>query len=194
MKKKVLLIDNFDSFTYNIFQLVLSLETEIEVKRNNEISKDDVLEKNFTHIIIGPGPKTPTESGNSLEIMDFFKDKLPIYGICLGMQAMATIFGGDLIKGFPVHGRKEKIFHKNQGLHKNLPSPFYGARYNSLTVQNPSQELIVTAKNKEGLIMGLKHSKYLLLEGTQYHPESFLTENGKLIMENFLSFDYETIS
>ena len=191
--KKAIIIDNFDSFTYNIYQLVLSLDFDVEVFRNNDISINKIKNKRFSHIIIGPGPKTPKESGKSLEIMEYFKDKLPIYGICLGMQAMVTLFGGELLTGFPVHGRKEQIYHKNQGIHKNIPSPFYGARYNSLTVKNPAKDLIVTAKNKEGLIMGLRHTKYSLFEGTQYHPESFLTEYGKIIMENFLRFNYENI-
>lgn len=190
--KKILLIDNYDSFTYNLYQLISSLNANVDVFRNDSITLSELKKKPFSHVVISPGPKGPQDSAVSLEAIDYFKDKLPILGVCLGMQAIGYIFGSKIVRHTPVHGKKDVIRHKNIGIHYNIPSPFKAARYNSLAVRDIDQNFLeTTAENKDNEIMGLRHRQYHCLEGVQYHPESFMSQYGETLIENFLVMKYD---
>ncbi len=189
---QVLLIDNYDSFTYNLRHLAASLGAVVTVVRNDAASIEDLVQEPWTHLIIGPGPKGPADSGISLEAIDSFKEKVPILGVCLGLQAMVYLYGGKVAPHEPVHGKKETIYHRNVGIHAGVPSPFKAARYHSLAVKSFDPTVFeVTAENREGLVMGLRHRTYPLMEGVQYHPESFLSQYGDRLMDNFLRMRYE---
>jgi anthranilate synthase/phosphoribosyltransferase len=186
MKKKVLIIDNHDSFTFNLFQY-FSSSCDCSVYKNNEITLNELKKKNISHLVISPGPGRPEDSKVSIEAVEFFKDKIPILGVCLGMQLMAFLNGGMIEKHPPVHGLTEKIIHTNNGIHSGMSQNFKAARYNSLCVSDIDEsKLEITAKGKSGFIMGLRDRDHPNFEGVQYHPESFLTENGIKILENFL--------
>lgn len=189
---RVLLIDNYDSFTYNIYQLARIVGGEVTVVRNDAATVDELTRERWTHLIVGPGPKGPADSGISLDLMDHFKEELPILGICLGMQAMAHQYGGEVAPHAPVHGKKDMIRHRNMGVHAGIPSPFKAARYHSLAVTRLDTTVFeTTAENLDGLIMGIRHRSYPLMEGVQYHPESFMTQYGDQLMDNFLRMRYE---
>jgi len=190
-EKRVLLIDNYDSFTFNIYQLISQNDIDVDVFRNDKVKLDYLKSIPYTHIVISPGPKTPAESCISLDVIDYYKDKLPVLGICLGMQALAYLYGGKIVKHPPLHGKKDTIRHSSSGVHHNVPSPFKAARYNSLIVKDITESLQMTAWNNDRVIMGLRHRKYPLLEGVQYHPESFMTQHGDLLIDNFLGMKYE---
>jgi len=188
----VLLIDNYDSFTYNIFHLAASLGAQVTVVRNDATTVEEIAKERWTHVIIGPGPRGPADSGISLDIIDFFKEHLPILGVCLGLQAMVYRYGGVVAPHKPVHGKKDIIRHRNIGIHTMIPSPFKAARYHSLAVKSFDPTVFeVTAENEEGLVMGLRHRRYPFMEGVQYHPESFLSQYGDHLMDNFLRMRYE---
>ncbi len=187
MTRKVLIIDNYDSFTYNLYQLVGSRDASVDVFRNDEITMAELKKRHYSHVIIGPGPKRPEDSALSVEAMNYYGERLPVLGVCLGMQLMAHLHGGTVIPDNPVHGKSEKITHTNSGIHRSLPSPFKCARYNSLVVSSIDEShLEVTARNMKGVIMGLRHRKFPNLEGVQYHPESFLSQHGDILIDNFL--------
>ncbi|NVK22031.1 MAG: aminodeoxychorismate/anthranilate synthase component II [Kangiellaceae bacterium] len=192
-RKRLLMIDNYDSFTFNLVQYFGELGVEVIVKRNDEISIAEIETLKPDYIVISPGPCTPNESGVSLQVIEQLAGKYPILGVCLGHQAMAQVFGGDVIRAEQVmHGKTSPIYHHGKGMFKDLPNPFNATRYHSLVVKSSTlpYEFEVTAwtQNQEGeleYIMGIKH-KSLPLEGMQFHPESILSEHGHQILENFL--------
>lgn len=184
----ILLIDNYDSFTYNLVQYLAELGAEVLVKRNDEISLAKIKKLTPDKIVISPGPCTPSESGICLEMIKAFAGKIPILGVCLGHQAIAMAFGGSLKQAEKIlHGKTSKIYHKEVGLYRGLPNPFEATRYHSLIVEKETLPgtLTVTAWTEDGVIMGLRHTEFDV-EGVQFHPESILTSEGKELLKNFL--------
>lgn len=184
----ILIIDNYDSFTYNVYQYVASLGYEVEVVRNDKITLDEIEAKRYTAIIISPGPGTPDDAGISKEVIATFAGRLPVLGICLGHQAIGEVFGGKVVRASkPIHGKVSEIFHKEVGIYQGLSQPFAAGRYHSLLVEEGSIPdcLEITARTEDGLIMGLRHKEYSV-EGVQFHPESVLTPEGMKLLENFL--------
>jgi len=184
----LLVIDNYDSFTYNLVQYLGELGQQVRVVRNNEVAVDDVERMCPEAIVISPGPCTPNEAGISLEVISRLAGKIPILGVCLGHQAIGQAFGGKVIRAKEVvHGKTSRVFHDDKGLFAGLPNPFEATRYHSLIVERSSlpECLEITAKTWDEEIMGLRH-KSLPVEGVQFHPESFLTKVGKDILRNFL--------
>lgn len=185
--KRLLMIDNYDSFTFNLFQLFASLGIYVEVFRHDEITIPEIERKAPRWICISPGPKNPSQAGISKEVIRLFYTRLPILGVCLGMQAINEVFGGQTVHApRPVHGKRDLIHHTGRGIFRGIPSPFWAARYHSLCVDSPSQELAITAWSQDGVIMGIQHRSYPL-HGVQFHPESFMTEYGKELVMGFLS-------
>ena len=185
----ILMIDNYDSFTYNLVDYLEQLGEEVIVKRNDQVSIADIEDLVPELIVISPGPGVPKEAGVSMEIINNFKGKIPILGICLGHQAIAEVFTGEIVKALePKHGIVETIDHYNQGVFNGLSNPLKITRYHSLVVAkgNLPLDLEITAVTKEGEIMGLKHKKYLI-EGVQFHPEALLTEQGQELLANFIA-------
>lgn len=183
---KLLVIDNYDSFTYNLVQMFMPYDLVIEVHRSDKIGINKIKTYNPDYVLISPGPKDPAHAGISTALIKTFCDKIPILGVCLGMQCINEAFGGKTVRApIPIHGKTSKINHANQGLFKGVPSPLCAARYHSLMVKTIHENLIETAHSQDGVIMGLSHRE-LPLHGVQFHPESFLTENGVLFVENFL--------
>jgi anthranilate synthase/aminodeoxychorismate synthase-like glutamine amidotransferase len=186
----ILIIDNYDSFTYNLVQYVGELGGEISVFRNDSITADEVEKIKPTHIILSPGPKRPEDSGVCIDIIKRFSGKFPILGVCLGHQAIGLIFGGKVINAPKImHGKLSDIYHDGKSIFKGLKNPFKATRYHSLAVDSKDlhDELEISAKTQDGTIMGLRHKKYPV-EGVQFHPESFLTNGGKRLLKNFLDF------
>jgi anthranilate synthase/aminodeoxychorismate synthase-like glutamine amidotransferase len=184
----LLVIDNYDSFTYNLVQYLGELGQQVRVVRNNEVSVDDVVRMCPEAIVISPGPCTPNEAGISLEVISRLAGKIPILGVCLGHQAIGQAFGGKVIRAKEVvHGKTSRVFHDDKGIFAGLPNPFEATRYHSLVVERSSLPdcLEITAKTWDEEIMGLRH-KSLPVEGEQFHPESFLTKVGKDLLRNFL--------
>ena len=185
--KKILLLDNYDSFTYNVYQLLSELGAAIEVVRNDKISVDEV--KNFSAVIISPGPGVPSDAGVSEQIISELKGELPIFGICLGHQAIGEVFGGKIIRAKEiVHGKTSKLKHNGQGLYKNLNQGVEVGRYHSLIIERETLPdcLDDTSELDDGTIMGVRHKNFDV-EGIQFHPESILTPSGKIMLKNFLS-------
>ncbi len=183
---KLLVIDNYDSFTYNLVQMFMNYDLSIEVYRSDKISIDRVEAICPDYVLISPGPRGPSHSGISIPLIKFLNGRVPVFGVCLGMQCINEAFGGSTVRSFlPVHGKVGMIYHNNDKIFKGLPSPFAAARYHSLMVKLNSRELVITSQTSDGVIMGLSHPK-LPIHGVQFHPESFLTENGFLLVENFL--------
>ena len=185
----ILLIDNYDSFTYNVYQAVANLGHPLQVVRNDRISLADISVANYDAIIISPGPGTPDDAGLSKQIVREFAGKLPILGICLGHQVIGEVFGGNVVRApQPVHGKTTEVVHQGDGLYTDLPQPFTAGRYHSLIVEESSlpECLEVTARNEENLIMGLRHRQFNV-QGVQFHPESILTPIGSKLLANFLS-------
>jgi len=185
----LLVIDNYDSFTYNLVQYLGELGQEIRVVRNDEIAATDIAGIGPSHIVISPGPCTPNEAGISLDTIRQYAGKIPILGVCLGHQSIGQAFGGKVVRaGRVMHGKTSPILHEGQGVFAGLPSPFEATRYHSLLVERASLPdcLEVTARTAEDEIMGLRH-KTLPVEGVQFHPESFLTTVGKDLLRNFLA-------
>ena len=189
----LLMIDNYDSFTYNVVQYLGELGADVEVFRNDEISVDEITAKNPTHIVISPGPCTPNEAGISMQVIKQFAGKIPILGVCLGHQSIAQAFGGKVIRSKQVmHGKTSLVHHNGLGVFKGLKKPFVATRYHSLVVEGSSlpDDFAITAwtEDEEGgmdEIMGIKH-KSLDVEGVQFHPESILSEHGHDLLKNFL--------
>jgi anthranilate synthase/aminodeoxychorismate synthase-like glutamine amidotransferase len=184
----ILLIDNYDSFTYNIYQYLGCLGAKVKVVRNDAISVKDVARLKPEAIVLSPGPGTPDESGITLETITTYAGKIPILGVCLGHQSIGQAFGGKVIRaGKLMHGKTSVIKHTNKGVFKGLPNPLEVTRYHSLIVERKSLPdcLEVTATTDDGLIMGLRHKRFLV-EGVQFHPESYVTQNGMDILQNFL--------
>lgn len=190
---RVLMIDNYDSFTYNIVQYLQELGAEVVVKRNDELSLDELAALNADRLVISPGPCTPNEAGISMAAISHFAGTLPILGVCLGHQSMAQAFGGKVVRARQVmHGKTSPIYHRGEGVFSQLPSPFTATRYHSLVVQKDSLpdcfEVTAWTQKEDGSmdeIMGLRH-KTLAMEGVQFHPESILTEHGHAMLKNFL--------
>lgn len=184
---RLLVIDNYDSFTYNLVQMFTRFDLEIIVKRSDKISVKEAEVLDPAYLLVSPGPKDPAHAGISMEIIRHFCGKRPVLGVCLGMQCINEVFGGKTVRApVPVHGKKDLIFHDGQGLFKGMPLPFAAARYHSLVIDQVCPDLVVTAWNKEGIIMGVE-LKGAPLFGVQFHPESFLTDQGQTLIENFLA-------
>jgi anthranilate synthase/aminodeoxychorismate synthase-like glutamine amidotransferase len=184
----LLVIDNYDSFTYNLVQYLGELGQQVRVVRNDEVSVDEVERMCPEAIVISPGPCTPNEAGISLEVISRLAGKTPILGVCLGHQSIGQVFGGKVIRAKEVvHGKTSRVFHDDKGLFAGLPNPFEATRYHSLIVERSSLPdcLEITAKTWDEEIMGLRH-KTMPVEGVQFHPESFLTKVGKDLLRNFL--------
>lgn len=184
----ILMIDNYDSFTYNLVQYFGEFGYELAVKRNDAITIEEIEQLRPMMIVISPGPCTPDEAGESLRIIKHFAGKIPLLGVCLGHQAIAQVFGGDVVRAERLmHGKTSPVQHKEIGLHANNNNPFLATRYHSLIVEPTTLPdcLEVTAWTAEGEIMGLRHRDFAL-EGVQYHPESIMTEDGKLLLKTFI--------
>ena len=185
---RLLLIDNYDSFTYNLVQAFLILGAEVIVHRNDALSVPQALELAPTHLCISPGPGTPYDAGVSMDMIRAFAGVVPVFGVCLGHQSITEVFGGKVVRaGRLMHGKTSMVTHDGQGLFAGLPEPCEVGRYHSLIAQPDSlpPELLVTARTSEGEIMGLRH-RTLTVEGVQFHPESVLTPQGPALMANFL--------
>jgi para-aminobenzoate synthetase component II len=185
----IVLLDNYDSFTYNLAQYLGELGCTLEVHRNDKISVDEIARQKPERIVISPGPCTPQEAGISVELIQKLAGKFPILGVCLGHQAIGAAFGGKIVRAPKLfHGKTSEIKHDGKGIFQSVPNPLTGTRYHSLIVERRSlpAELEVTAETLDGIIMGLRHRQYLI-EGLQFHPESVLTPSGKQILKNFLS-------
>lgn len=189
----ILMIDNYDSFTYNVVQYLAELGADVRVFRNDEVSVSDIAAMSPEKIVISPGPCTPNEAGISLEVIEYFKGKLPILGICLGHQSIAQAFGGNIVRaGHVMHGKTSPIFHNDQGVFQGLSNPLTATRYHSLVIEQSSLpdclELTAWTEQEDGRIeeiMGVRH-KDLDIEGVQFHPESILTQHGHDLLNNFL--------
>jgi anthranilate synthase/aminodeoxychorismate synthase-like glutamine amidotransferase len=184
----ILLLDNYDSFTYNLAQYLGELGCQVEVHRNDKISVQQIARKKPEGIVISPGPCTPQEAGISMELVQELAGKFPILGVCLGHQAIGAAFGGKIIRAPKLfHGKTSQILHDGKGVFAKLPKPFTATRYHSLIVERKSlpRELEITAETEDGIIMGLRH-RTETIEGVQFHPESVLTEFGKQLLRNFL--------
>lgn len=190
------MIDNYDSFTYNLVQYLGELGEEMVVKRNDELTLADIEELAPDYLVVSPGPCTPNEAGISLDVIRHFAGKIPILGICLGHQAIAQVFGGEVVKAERLlHGKTSPIYHDGRTVFSGLADPFNATRYHSLIVKNEGLPLCleVSAWTAENEIMGVRHKEYAI-EGVQFHPESIMTESGKTLLKNFLhSYRLETI-
>ncbi len=184
----LVMIDNYDSFTYNLVQYLGELGEEVNTFRNDEISIREIEALNPDRIMVSPGPCTPNEAGISLAVIEHFKGKLPLMGVCLGHQSIGQAFGGKVVRAKQImHGKTSKLEHNNVGVFKGLENPFTVTRYHSLVVERESLPdcLEITAWTDDGEIMGLRH-KEMAIEGVQFHPESILTEHGHDLLQNFL--------
>ncbi|MBB6637922.1 aminodeoxychorismate/anthranilate synthase component II [Cohnella thailandensis] len=186
----ILVIDNYDSFTYNLVQYLGELGEEIKVYRNDEIDLDGIAALKPDHILISPGPCTPNEAGVSLGLIERFKGEIPIFGVCLGHQSIGQAFGGDVVRaGKLMHGKTSEITHDGKTIFSGVESPFTATRYHSLVVKRETlpDSLEISAESEDGEIMGLRHKQYVV-EGVQFHPESIMTDNGLTILRNFLAY------
>ncbi|MEG2892903.1 MAG: aminodeoxychorismate/anthranilate synthase component II [Clostridium sp.] len=187
----VLIVDNYDSFTYNLEHYFIMLGEETIVKGRDEITIADIEKMNPDYIVLSPGPGTPEEAKLPLEILDKFKGKIPILGVCLGHQCIGHYFNGSVLQGNePVHGKVYPIVHDGEGAFKDLKSPLNVTRYHSLSISRDTlpEELAITAETEDGVIMGVRHKEYRI-EGVQFHPEAILTEHGIDMLKNFLRGD-----
>jgi len=185
----LLVIDNYDSFTYNLVQYFGELGAEMVVRRNDEITVEEIAALKPSRICISPGPCTPNEAGISNEVIRRFGPELPLLGVCLGHQCIGQVFGGDVVRaGRLMHGKTSPIHHDGKGIFAGLPNPFEATRYHSLLVKRDTfpADLEITAETAEGEIMGLRHRSHPI-HGVQFHPESILTTEGKRLLQNFLS-------
>lgn len=184
----LLMIDNYDSFTYNIVQYFAELGQEVEVRRNDDITLEEIAALKPQYLVIGPGPCSPKEAGISVAAMQHFAGKLPVMGICLGHQTIGEAFGGNVVRAKTLmHGKVSPVHHLNKGMFRNLPNPVTCTRYHSLVIDRPTLPscLEITAWTDDGEIMGVRH-KTLPIEGVQFHPEALLTEHGHEMLDNFL--------
>lgn len=186
----LLLIDNYDSFTYNLAQYLIELGEDVRVVRNDEITVDEIKKMAPDRIVISPGPKTPNEAGVSVDVISEFTAKIPLFGVCLGHQSMSASFGGKIVKAKKLmHGKTSMITHDGKGVFKGIENPFEATRYHSLVVDEATlpEEFEITARTEDGEIMGIRH-KSATTEGVQFHPESIITNHGKELLKNFLGF------
>ncbi|WP_307402689.1 anthranilate synthase component II [Desulfofundulus luciae] len=185
----VIMIDNYDSFVYNLVQYLQELGQQVRVFRNDRVTLEEMEDLSPSHIVISPGPCTPDEAGISLAAIKHFAGRIPILGVCLGHQAIGQAFGGRVVRaGRPMHGKTSLVYHDGTGIYRGLPNPFAAARYHSLLVERETLPgcLAITAQTDQGEIMGLRHREYPV-EGVQFHPESILTVVGKKLLANFLT-------
>ncbi len=188
MNARLLLIDNYDSFTYNLVQAFLMLGAEVEVFRNDAIAVAQALALHPTHVVISPGPGTPHEAGVSMDMVRAFAGRVPVLGVCLGHQSLVEVFGGRVVRaGRLMHGKVSPVLHDGRGVFEGLTSPMQAGRYHSLIAEPASLPAVleVSARTAEGEIMGVRHRE-LRVEGVQFHPESVLTPDGPALMKNFL--------
>ena len=186
--KKIILIDNYDSFTFNLYHYLSSLRVNVDVIRHDQISSNEVLKRRYSKIVISPGPGNPNQAGNCLKIVKSLYKKIPILGVCLGHQIIGQVFGSKIIQAKKLmHGKTSKIMSKKTGVLENLPKTFEATRYHSLIIDKKSlsKDLEITAETKDGLIMGVRHKKYNV-HGVQFHPESIKTKIGIKILKNFI--------
>jgi anthranilate synthase/aminodeoxychorismate synthase-like glutamine amidotransferase len=184
----LLMIDNYDSFTYNLVQYFGELGEKVAVARNDEITLEEIEQLNPARIVISPGPCTPNEAGISMQLISRFGGKVPILGVCLGHQSIGQVFGGRIVKAKQImHGKTSLVFHDDKGVFRGLTNPFVATRYHSLVIERESIPtcLDITAWTEDGEIMGVRH-RSLSIEGVQFHPESILSEHGHQLLENFL--------
>jgi para-aminobenzoate synthetase component 2 len=185
----ILVIDNYDSFTYNLVQYFGELGEEVKVRRNDEIGLEEIAAMRPDHILISPGPCTPNEAGISLELINRFKGEIPILGVCLGHQSIGQAFGGEVVRADKLmHGKTSEITHDGRTIFAGIASPFTATRYHSLIVRRETLPdcLEISAQTEDGEIMGLRHKEYAI-EGVQFHPESIMTDHGLRLLQNFLS-------
>ena len=187
-KIKILMIDNYDSFTFNLFQYFGIIGANVIVKRNDEIKVSEISKMDIDKIVISPGPGTPDDAGISMEVIDKFSGKIPILGVCLGHQCIGQVFGGKIVNAKRImHGKTSEIFHNGKGVFKEIPSPFTATRYHSLVIERNTLPdfLEITASSDDEEIMGVKHKNFPVY-GIQFHPESILTTQGMNILKNFV--------
>jgi para-aminobenzoate synthetase component II len=186
----IFMIDNYDSFTYNLVQYLGEFGQQLLVKRNDEVTVDEIERLKPNYIMISPGPCSPNEAGISMEAIRYFAGKVPVFGVCLGHQSIAQVFHGEVVQAERLmHGKTSLIFHDGKTIFKDLPNPFPATRYHSLIVKRETlpDDLEVSAWTEDGEIMALRH-KYLPVEGVQFHPESIMTTAGKQLLRNFLDY------
>jgi anthranilate synthase/aminodeoxychorismate synthase-like glutamine amidotransferase len=182
----VLVIDNYDSFTYNLVQYFGELGQMVKVFRNDQITLDEIRTLNPSHIVISPGPGTPDDGGVSLDVIQQLGPTIPVLGVCLGHQCIGQVFGGEVVRAPRLmHGKVSPVHHNGRGIFTNIPNPFQATRYHSLIVQNIPDSLEVLAVTDQEEVMGLRHKHYPI-SGVQFHPESILTEHGHALLQNFL--------
>ena len=187
---KILLIDNYDSFTYNLYHYLTALKCKVEVRRNDKIKIDKINKNKYTKIVISPGPGNPDQAGNCLKIVKYFYKKIPILGVCLGHQIIAQVFGSKIIGAKKLmHGKTSLIKNNGKGIFKGIKRVISGTRYHSLIIDRKSlsKDLIVTAETKDKIIMGIMHKKFNV-HGVQFHPESIKTPEGMKLLKNFLKY------
>ncbi len=185
---KIILIDNYDSFTFNLYHYISVFSSNVDVIRNDKINSNEIIKKKYNKIVISPGPGNPNQSGNCLKIVKSLYKKIPILGVCLGHQIIGQVFGSKIVQAKKLmHGKTSKIISKKTGVLKNLPKTFEATRYHSLIIDKKSlsKDLEITAETKDGLIMGIQHKKYQV-HGVQFHPESIKTKVGIKILKNFV--------
>ena len=187
---KILLIDNYDSFTFNLYHYISSLKVTVDVVRNDKINSNEILKKKYNRIVISPGPGNPNQSGNCINILKTLHKELPFLGVCLGHQIIGQVFGSKIIQAKKLmHGKTSKVNSKKIGILKNLPKTFEATRYHSLIIDKKtlSNQLEITAETDDGIIMGVQHKKYNI-HGLQFHPESIKTRIGIKILKNFINY------
>jgi anthranilate synthase component 2 len=184
---RILLLDNYDSFTYNLYQYLSELGAEVDVERNDEIDVEEIAARSYAGIVISPGPSRPENAGVTLAVIQAFGPQLPILGVCLGHQAIGLAYGGEVVTVEPVHGKRSAVDHRGQGVFEDLPTPIEAGRYHSLAVARASlpEVLEVTATSPDGLVMGLRHREHPV-QGIQFHPESILTDEGMTLLGTWL--------
>lgn len=190
---RVLIVDNYDSFTYNLVQYLGELGAEVVVRRNDEISPGDIPNLQPDRIVISPGPCTPNEAGVSLALLQSLPEEMPLLGVCLGHQVIGQAYGAEVVRasGGPVHGKTARVQHDGEGVYRSLEQGFLATRYHSLVLEPDSipECLEITSRSEDGVVMGVRH-KSLPIEGVQFHPESVLTDVGKRLLANFLGVAY----
>ena len=187
---KILLIDNYDSFTFNLYHYISSLKVNVDVIRNDKINSKEIVRKNYNKIVISPGPGNPNQSGNCINILKTLHQEIPFLGVCLGHQIIGQVFGSKIVQAKKLmHGKTSKIRSKKTGILKNLPKTFEATRYHSLIIEKKSlsEDLEITAETDDGIIMGVQHKKFNI-HGVQFHPESIKTKLGIKILRNFINY------
>eukprot|EP00898_Chlorokybus_atmophyticus_P004527 jgi/Chlat1/5075/Chrsp33S05066 len=191
VRHQVVVIDNYDSFTYNICQYLGDLGCNYEVYRNDQITVEEIRRMNPGGILISPGPGRPEDSGIALEAVEKLGPEFPLFGVCMGHQCIGQVFGGQIVRAPTglMHGKTSPVFHNNVGILEGMPSPFTAARYHSLVIENetfPHDQLEITAWTEDGTVMGVRHKTYPHVQGVQFHPESIITQDGKTLLKNFM--------